>query len=449
MHRMKVLARVNNLPIDTGVTGWNAILEEQAPAITLEESQQCDFLIIGAGFAGLSAARRLSQLKPGARIIVLEAKRIAEGPAGRNSGFMIDLPHDLSSNDYLTTQENDQKQITLNRQAIAFAQDAAKEYILPKEAFNICGKINGAAGEKATQHNFDYAKHLEALGEPYKMLDAQGMKKLTGSSFYQSGIYTPGTAMVQPAIYIRGVSSGLGNKVSIFSNSPVVALDKQNNQWIAKTHKGSVTAPKVILATNGHIESFGYFKRRFVHVILYASMSRALNQAEADLTGIENWGITPSDPAATTMRKISCSRGTRIITRNRISYAPDMKVSEVLLQQMERTHVKSFTKRYPDLSHVKQEYTWAGRLCLSRNGVSAFGEVEQGLYSACCQNGLGLARGTLSGMAIAELAVEGETELAKAFLAEDKPQKLPPAPLDTIGANAFMRWSEFKARKEL
>jgi len=83
---MKVLAKVTNLPIDTGVSGWDAILSEQAPAITLEENQICDFLIIGAGFAGLSAARRLVQLKPEARIIILDAKRVAEGPAGRNSG---------------------------------------------------------------------------------------------------------------------------------------------------------------------------------------------------------------------------------------------------------------------------------------------------------------------------------------------------------------------------
>ncbi len=446
---MKALANVTNLPVEKGITGWNAILPEQAPALTLEQDKKCDFLIVGAGFAGLSAARRLYQLKPDARIIVLEAKRVAEGPAGRNSGFMIDLPHDLSSLDYSTNQENDLRQIRLNRQAIAFATETAVEYGLSIEAFNPCGKINGAAGEKATQHNLDYAKHLAELDEPYEMLDAPEMKKLTGSSFYKSGIFTPGTAMLQPAIYIRGFAKGLSNRVSIYENSPVTSLKKENGTWIAKTPKGSVSTSKVILATNGHIESFGHFKRQLVHVILYASMTRVLSDGEGDLTGNASWGITPSDPAATTMRKISGTGGVRIITRNRMSYAPTMKVNNALLEQMGKEHVSSFAKRYPDLQHVNQEYVWAGRLCLSRNGVSAFGEVEQGLYSACCQNGLGLARGTLSGMAAAELASEGETELAKAFLVEDKPQKLPPKPLDSIGAKAFMRWSEFKARKEL
>jgi glycine/D-amino acid oxidase-like deaminating enzyme len=32
--------------------------------------------------------------------VLLEAGRVAEGAAGRNSGFMIDLPHELTSEDY-------------------------------------------------------------------------------------------------------------------------------------------------------------------------------------------------------------------------------------------------------------------------------------------------------------------------------------------------------------
>jgi len=444
------LAEISNLPVDTGVTGWNAILPEQDDALVLAQHQTADYLIIGAGFAGLSAARRLTQLCPGSRIVVLDAKRVAEGPAGRNSGFMIDLPHNLSSADYSTTHENDLKQIRLNRQAISFAASVAKEYNLSPEAFALTGKTNGAAGDAATRHNHEYSRHLKALGEPFELLDDAAMRTLTGSDFYQSGIYTPGTAMLQPAMYIRGLAGGLGNRISIFENSPVTSLKRENGNWIANTKTGgAVSAQKVILATNGHIESFGYFKRKLVHVILYASMTRALSEKEVCFTGHKTWGVTPSNPAGTTMRKISGSGGTRIITRNRMTYAPRMAVKSGTMQKMAKTHVESFKKRYPDLAHVNQEYVWAGRLCLSRNHVSAFGEISAGLYSACCQNGLGTARGTLSGMAAAELAVEGETELVRSFAEEEKPQQLPPAPLDSMGATAFMKWSEFKARKEM
>jgi glycine/D-amino acid oxidase-like deaminating enzyme len=88
-------------------------------------------------------------------------------------------------------------------------------------------------------------------------------------------------------------------------------------------------------------------------------------------------------------------------------------------------------------------------LCLSRNDAPAFGEVDEGLFAAVCQNGLGVAKGTLSGMAAAELA-SGVGGDAAAFLgAEAGPAKLPLEPFSYIGANAFMRWGEMKAGREL
>ena len=46
-----------------GVSGWYAILPEPEPERILQEDITVDWLVIGAGFAGLAAARRLSQLR--------------------------------------------------------------------------------------------------------------------------------------------------------------------------------------------------------------------------------------------------------------------------------------------------------------------------------------------------------------------------------------------------
>ncbi len=445
------MRRVKRLPVDTGISGWNAILPEQPAPTTLETHEKSDWLVIGAGFAGLSAARRLSQLQSNSRIVVLEANRIAGGPAGRNSGFMLDLPHDLASANYAGQIESDRKHIDLNRKAIDFAEDVAREYKLSDEVFIRSGKVNGAATDKGMQHNFEYAQHLETLGEPSRHLDADEMKKLTGSKWYLGGLFTPSTAVIHPAAYIRGLAGGLAhNGIDIFENSPVVSLENENGNWIATTPAGSVSAPKVILAVNGHAESFGFFKRRLVHVILFASMTRALSKGEIKTVGGERrWGITPADPIATTVRRISGTGGDRIVTRNRVIYQPSMQVSDSVVNKMGRTHDRSFVDRFPELQDVPQEYRWSGRLCLSLNNVPAFGEQAPGLFSACCQNGLGTAQGTLAGMAAAEFAVEGKTPLATALLKHPEPKKLPPEPLAWIGANAYMRWNEWKAGREV
>src|SRR3546814_20338636 len=91
---------VGRLPVDTGVSGWEAIKPRQFPVRTLDSDILADWLVIGAGFGGLSAARRLRQLRPHDSTVVLDAPEVAQGAPGRNSGFMIDVPHNLSSANY-------------------------------------------------------------------------------------------------------------------------------------------------------------------------------------------------------------------------------------------------------------------------------------------------------------------------------------------------------------
>lgn len=446
-----VARKVSKLPTDPGPAAWNALLGAAPEYPHLESDTTADVVIVGAGFAGLAAARRLHQLDPMMKIIVLEARRIAEGPAGRNSGFMIDIPHKLDSKDYANNREDDLKQITMNREAIRFNCDAAEEYGMCDEAFARSGKINAAATERGVVNNRNYAQHLAKLDEGHELLDAAAMREICGTSYYQGGLFTPGTAMIQPAMFVRGVAEGLAKTgISIFENSPAMSFEAVGNDWTIKTDRASVSAGKVILATNGHVESFGFFKRRLMHIYLYASITRPLTKHEVTtLGGQARWGFTPADPLGSTIRRISGQGGDRIVVRNRFTWAPGRSVNESKLTSIGEVHDRSFRQRFPMLPDVAMDQRWGGLLCLSRNGVPAFGELEPNLYSACCQNGLGTVMGTLSGKLAAELACGERSTSLDAMSQFPEPVKLPPEPFSSIGANAFMRWSEFRAGKEL
>ncbi len=443
--------RVTRLPRDPGPAAWNEILPPVGPVQPLEGTITADWLVIGAGFAGLAAARRLRMTQPGDRIVVLDAVRIGEGPAGRNSGFMIDLPHDLTSSNYGGALERDRGQIEANRAAIEFAIEAAADYSLPEEAIRSVGKINAAATAKGLKHNADYAAHLAALGEAHEHLDAQAMRELTGSDYYHGGLYTPGATMIQPALFVRGVAAGLrANQVRIHERSPVTALARADGVWRVTTTGGCVEAPRVILAVNGHAESFGFFSRRLMHVFTYASMTRGLTSEETRvLGGAPNWGVTPADPSGTTVRRISGMGGDRIVIRNRFTYDPSMEISNSRLTAVARDHDRAFAARFPKLIGVDISYRWGGRLCLARNGAPAFGEVADGLYSACCQNGLGTVRGTFSGIAAADLATGLDSAFVERLSAAPTPSRLPPAPIAEIGAAAVLRWGEWRSGAEL
>jgi glycine/D-amino acid oxidase-like deaminating enzyme len=442
--------KAKRLPRQPGPAAWNAILPPQGPAKTLAGPATADIAIIGAGFAGLSAARRLLQLDPSLKIALLEAGRVAEGPAGRNSGFMIDLPHDLSSDDYAGKDAgSDSLQTALNRLAIRFGAEAAEEYGMPAEYFDPCGKTNAAATESGDHHNREYAKHLADLGEEHSLLDAKQMREKTGTDYYLSGLYTPGTVMLQPAGYIRGLAGGLENALSLYENSPVTRIISERGNWRLETPNGSISTPKVILANNGHAESFGFFPHRLMHVFTYASMTKALSAEQVKtLGGQPNWGVTPADPMGSTVRRISGATGDRIIVRFRFTYDPSMEVSDRRIAAIGHLHDAKFAERFPMLKGAEMEYRWAGLLCLTWNGVPAFGEIEDGIYSACCQNGLGTAKGTLSGIAAAELALGHDTEAVRGLAGQDAPRRLPPQPFAYIGANAVLRWKEWRAGRE-
>ena len=444
------------IPINPGRTGWKEILPTRTVNQNLSDNINADYLIIGGGFAGLSAARRLNQIDASAKIVLVEACEIGEGPAGRNSGFMIDLPHNLASDDYLGSLEKDREQTLINRSAIEFAKRASEEYEMPAEAIQLVGKTNAAASKKGMKFNTDYAKHLDKTSEAYKMLDAQQMKSLTGTDYYINGLWTPGTAMLQPALYIQSLADGISKKsnVVIYENSPVIALEDEGRHdgqkiWKAKTNYGSISSPKIILAVNGIVERFGYFKNSLMTIFTYSSLTRELTSDESNsLGGSPEWGLTSADAMGSSVRRISGIGGDRILVRNRWSYNPSMEAKDSFMSAAANSHNESFKARFPILKKMSMEYSWGGRLCLSLNNVFAQGEVDEGVYSACCQNGLGTAKGTAIGIITAEKISDEKNSLIPNFKDEESPKKLMPKPLMWVGVSSYVLWKEFMAGKE-
>ncbi|RWI16161.1 MAG: FAD-binding oxidoreductase [Mesorhizobium sp.] len=437
---------VKRLPAESGTSGWEAISTRSFPVRTLDGDLSADWLIVGAGFAGLSAARRLSQLRPGDKIVVLEAGEIAKGTSGRNSGYMIDVPHNLSSGEYSVASETvTVAEIAQNRFAISFAADAAAEYDMSRETFDRSGKINAAATNRGMKLNENYGRSLQGIGEKHRFLDAEEMRAITGSNYYLGGLYTPGAVMIQPADYIRGFAAGLASKVDIFEHSPVLKLERHGGAWKAVLRRGTVTAPKVILGINGHVEDFGYFRGRLMHIFTYASMTAPFTSKS---TGKDMWALLPADPMGATVRKISTDGFSRIVIRTRFTYDWAVQVSDKRLVGIAAEQRASLDARFPDLKDVPFEHVWAGRLCLSRNHVPAFGEIEEGLYSACCENGLGTVKSTLAGVMAADLATDTRSDMLDKFSDQPEPARLPPQPLAWLGVNTVIRLQELRAGRE-
>ena len=85
--------------------GWINDLVPRTKINNLEDKDECDWLVVGAGYTGLSAARVLAQLHPTKNIITVDAQLAGEGASGRNSGYLVDttLNDGFNTNKELST----------------------------------------------------------------------------------------------------------------------------------------------------------------------------------------------------------------------------------------------------------------------------------------------------------------------------------------------------------
>ncbi|MBO0132214.1 NAD(P)/FAD-dependent oxidoreductase [Agrobacterium burrii] len=442
---------VKRLPVENGISGWEAISRRSFPVRRLDGNVTADWLIIGAGFAGLSAARRLLELRPEDKVVILEASEVGKGTSGRNSGYMIDVPHNLSSSEYSSgTADATRREMAQNRCAIAFATRAAEAYGMSRETFDPAGKINAAATARGMKLNTSFGQSLKSAGEKHTFFDASEMREITGSSYYLGGLYTPGAVLIQPADYIRQFAAGLSQRVDLFEQSPVTSLKSETGYWTASTSRGTVTAPKVILGVNGHVEDFGHFGRRLMHIFAYASMTAPFPSDDfgQKVSGRDRWALLPADAMGATVRKITSAGQSRIVIRTKYTYDTKVSLSEHRMRKLAAAHRRSLDARFPELKAIPFEYSWAGRLCLSLNHVPAFGEVEEGLFSACCENGLGTVKSTLAGMMAAELATGAASQQLDEYMDHPAPSRLPPEPFAWLGINSVIRLQELRAGRE-
>ncbi|OWV89958.1 oxidoreductase [Rhizobium sp. R635] len=437
----------SRLPKRAGVSGWVATLQPRTPRAALSEAISADVAIIGGGFAGLSAGRRISRLDPTVRVAILEAGIVGEGPAGANSGFIIDLPHEVSSDDFSGESESKfRDSVLLQRSAIALASELAAENGWSKDLFDPCGRYSVAMSAEGDKHLTAYSQQLAKMGEAHRLLGREEIEAVTGSKAFTSALFSPGTIIVQPAAYIRAVADCLREPVTLFEQTPALSFERSGDGWLVKTPTGTVRAGKIIMANNGHAESFGFFRGRLLHVFTYASLTEEFDPAR--LGGERKWAATPALPMGTTVRRINTGGGDRILVRSRYSYNPGIEISDAAIRSAGRLHDGKFAHRFPTLAGVGMQYRWGGAMALTRNHVPAFGEVERGVFAACGCNGLGASNSTAAGIAAAERVLAHRSELGRIYDKLAAPVLLPPQPLTTIGAKIHLAWREWSAGAE-
>lgn len=432
--------RVRRLPNDDDACGWTALLPALPPARRLRGDERADCAVIGAGFTGLAAARRLATLRPDWRIAVLEAQRVGGGASGRNSGFVVDLPHYIPARGL----EGNLRLLRLGRAGLQRLRELVRAHAIDCDWMER-GRLHTAAGDEGMRALERFLAGADALGEPIERLDRDALAALVGTSYYRAGARTPGTVMVQPAALVRGLARSLPENVDLFEESPVCALHSGGG-FRLESGAGSLTAARLFVATNGFTPALGLLRDRLFPLLTFASLTRPLTSGEAAALGGEPvWGLVSESPMGTTLRRL---RDGRLLIRNTVRYRPSLRSDAGYRLRVRKRHRGGLCARYPVLDAVDFEYTWGGVMGASFNGAHFFGRLAPDLFAAAGYNGVGVAMGTISGALLADLALGADSALLADMQALPGPDWIPPEPALGVGVRATLAYLSKKAEGE-
>ena len=443
------MKQIKRLPAIDGQLGWfeSVSFTRPMPVQQAEKDEHFDIIVVGAGFSGLATADRLAQLRPEARIAIIDAMEVGQGSSGRNAGFIIDLPHNVDPTEpdtLATTQVRDLNKFAIQR----------LDRIQKQQGLDVCwqqaGKYLAAHEEKHFSGLTDFVDTLEAIGEPYEILSNDELAKRLGTHYYKRAIYTPGNILVNPAALSISVASALPDNVTLLENTPVREIDFANK--IIQTPKVRLSADIIVLATNAFTEQFGVSNNRITPIFTYASLTRPLTDDEMSrckdfsLKNIEPWGLTSAHPAGTTVR---LTDDKRIFIRNTLNYQPNLSSPQAVIDKAKAKHRKSYLARFPQLPDVPFEYTWGGMICVTMNHEPIFKEHTTGVYVIAAMNGVGVAKGTYLGHYMAEYICGKDSPELDFILKHATPSWMPPDPLRSVGAHMRLSYEERMAKGEV
>ena len=405
------------------------------PALSADMS--VDTAIIGAGYTGISAAKRMHELAPSDEIAIIDSSQIGEGNPGRNSGFLLEIA---------LANDADPSQLDRMRQCNKLIAASLGKIVKAVESSSIdcqlkrMGTYRGAAGKQGLKSLHQYAAFLEAAQLPYQDLNRSEMEQNLGTQFYQRGLYSPHCYLAQPAALIRCLADELPNKVHLFENTPAISLKQSGGRWLIKTANGEISAKKVILANNAFAKSLGIGKSQLVAMYTYAGITPVLDPVILQTLGSDtSWGLLPSHRLGSTLRK---TEDGRLLVRCLYAYEKEVN-SALVLRELSRNLVR----RFPQLVNIELEHIWGGAVGFTMNGGAVFGEVKPGLFVSAGCNGGGVVKGSLFGELLADLANGQPVPDISALFG--KASWMPPEPIRSLGFKLISGLERFRGQAEI
>ena len=412
---------------------------------TLQSNEDCEWLVIGAGYTGLSAARKLGQLYPNQKIILVDAQLAGEGASSRNSGYLVDstLNDGFTSNKEI---DNYKKKTDIYSLGIQVVEKFINEYQVDCD-WNECGKYFASSKIEDEKILKNFSDTLSKLGFEHDLLSNNELSKRLGTSFYNVALHTKGGVLLHPGKLVRAMIDVLPKNVCLYENSSLLNWNKTKDIITCGFKNSKINTKKIIFATNGFLKSLGIKSNYNFPITLTASMTRPLTNNEYKLIGKPNeWGVLSVRPMGATIRM---TKDRRILIRNTAEIHNPYKLNKSELDKRSIIQRIGIKKRFPQLPYDIIQSSWSGIVSRTRNSSQIFEKIDQNVFVAGCYNGSGIGVGTLFGEQIAIKASNENTKEIETIEARNKPTWLPPQPFLNLGIKTRLIYERLRAKSEI
>ena len=371
---------------------WRASAPAWQDPAPLDGEAQAEVAVIGGGYAGLACAIRLAERGIGA--VVLDAAPIGWGSSGRNGGMAGLGSHKLPMaalvrrHGAAEVERYRANQVKGNHRLRAFCERV--------------GLATHGTGEMLLAHSPGAFRALRTRRPPpggaHEVIDPAP----TGDMVRFGGVLVKPYFGVHPLRLVRALAdhaAGLG--VRVHPRSEVTEWRREGGRHRLVTAQGSVTAGRVVLATNGFTPDGLHpaFDGRAVPVISNIGVTRVLTEDER---ARHAW--LQDDPVADTRHLLVYLR---MLPEERLMFGMrgDLSGSDAGARTMRARLERRIGEQFPGWAGIPLDHFWRGPICATASYTPAVGRLadDPSVFHAFGWHGSGVNGAQTGGRLLADV----------------------------------------------
>ena len=447
-----------------------------APA--LRGTTTADVVVVGGGYTGLWTALRITELEPGARVVIVEADICGGGPSGRNGGFVTNWWDEFPT----LIERYGEVGARQMGDAIEAAVDEVGAFCVEHGIdawFTKAGSLTVSAAPAQDDAWQPAVESLRAhgLGDKYVPLVASEVAARVRSPVFRDGVFMPGAATVQPAVLARGLRRVLLERgVTIFEGTEAVEIDGYARGAVgglgagarrAPSRRGSgngfrpvrvrtrsavgdgeVLAASGVLGLNAWAAAWPWFGRRLVTWSSYIVLTEPIPDRLSDIGWTGGEGVAD---ARFTLHYLRTTPDGRIALGGGGGTAGfGGRIGDVFTESLDdvRRAAAGLRRLFPSLADVRIEDAWGGPIDITSDHLPWFGSVPgRPIHFVHGYSGNGVGPSLVAGRILAARAVDvlSDPALALPLANGAAPRPFPPEPARFVGARLVR---EAAARRE-